>query len=979
MNGAILWKELREQGLIGLTLVVLGSGVLAIAAALAEPPVPNAPPVDIIRFLGAGLLATEMLAVTAGMVCGGAVFAAEREAGTIGFLESLPVTRGRLWRAKFLAGFVLAVVQGGLLIGVAGLLGLIPNVSAAQGVWIFSLMAFAWGVFGSTLSRTTLGAVGVAIPAAVLAAVIVLLPLMVIFPTRVGTLRGLQTIGGLLFLFFMFAIPIALSGWIFTASDRQRNARGALGIAPVPLSPGEAAAFRGRPQLGLAAIVWMTVRQIRLPAIVLSGFALICGLSLTVASARPLLMWPALALAAGVVAGVTSFADEQTRGSARFWGEQRLPLGRLWNIKIGAHLLLGMWLLLAIALPLIFRAQFDESLHRRNHALLTGVFHSQLFDELGPNGWKYLVVPAVYGFAAGHLCGLLFRKLAVACGVAGIFGGVGALLWMPSLLAGGIHHWQLWLPPAMLLLTARVLLPAWSADRLITKNPMQKLAAGAALTVLVFAAGISYRILEIPDMANGDADIEYVATIPPIDQNHAGREFRTAAERYFQIASLVQPKGEAGEAVAGGMAMVPRRDRAEDEFDTVIRAGWPDNDTSLTGFFDGIFGENPVRIANAPRPDSEEETCYATAEKAATHPVGVYEPPQTVRLGTPRDALANARRMATALLVRGLKEQAAGRPSSFVKDFRIVLALALTMRNSSIIVAYQRSADIEDTALIALYTWLNHLDHSRQHLSQLHQMREMLETMDPSGPFDPTPHYMAERYTLREAMKSPAQWLPLCLAPPGAPPEAVEQEVDLVNFAWAVPWERERSRRLLGLGIESNVPIDYSLFVGRPGMRMMVRPRLLGGLEEIDRDLRGFRRAAIFKLALRAYRIDHGRYPAKDQLQDLVANKYLRRLPPDPYNENRPLGYRLAGGSTSIDDGEKGEELRFSARQGSAAAIEARPGMGSTRFVHENIPIIWSVGPDRIDDGGTTMLSPLPGARGRREDLIYLFPRGTSS
>ena len=42
------------------------------------------------------------------------------------------------------------------------------------------------------------------------------------------------------------------------------------------------------------------------------------------------------------------------------------------------------------------------------------------------------LLPAVYGFAAGHLCGLMFRKLVVACGVAGILGGAGAALWEPS-------------------------------------------------------------------------------------------------------------------------------------------------------------------------------------------------------------------------------------------------------------------------------------------------------------------------------------------------------------------------------------------------------------------------------------------------------------------------------------------------------------------------------------------------------------------
>ena len=42
MIRAIVWKELREQGLIGLTLVVLGGGLLVAAATLADPPAPGA-------------------------------------------------------------------------------------------------------------------------------------------------------------------------------------------------------------------------------------------------------------------------------------------------------------------------------------------------------------------------------------------------------------------------------------------------------------------------------------------------------------------------------------------------------------------------------------------------------------------------------------------------------------------------------------------------------------------------------------------------------------------------------------------------------------------------------------------------------------------------------------------------------------------------------------------------------------------------
>ena len=96
MIRVIVWKEFRDQGLIGLTLMVLGTGILTTAAVLADPPTPGVGPADVVRFLGVGMLATLLLAVTAGTVCGGALFAAEREAGTMAFLDSLPATRWRL-------------------------------------------------------------------------------------------------------------------------------------------------------------------------------------------------------------------------------------------------------------------------------------------------------------------------------------------------------------------------------------------------------------------------------------------------------------------------------------------------------------------------------------------------------------------------------------------------------------------------------------------------------------------------------------------------------------------------------------------------------------------------------------------------------------------------------------------------------------------------------------------------------------------
>ena len=168
---AIVWKEFREQGLIGLTLVVLGGGVLVAVAVLADPPQIGATPGDVFRALGPGPLATLLLAVTAGTVCGGALFAAEREAGTHGFLESLPARRSQLWTGKVLAGGLLVAAQAGAVIATGFGLGLLASAGWALAVGVYSFLAFCWGVLGSTLARTTLGSVGVAIPAATVAAV----------------------------------------------------------------------------------------------------------------------------------------------------------------------------------------------------------------------------------------------------------------------------------------------------------------------------------------------------------------------------------------------------------------------------------------------------------------------------------------------------------------------------------------------------------------------------------------------------------------------------------------------------------------------------------------------------------------------------------------------------------------------------------------------------------------------------------------
>jgi hypothetical protein len=973
MIRAVVWKELREQGLIGLALVALGSGVLVAAAALADPPADGARAGDVVRNLGLGLLATLMLCVTAGMVCGGAVFAAEREAGTMGFLDALPAARWRLWRAKLAAGTGLAAAQVGALLAVAAALGLVPTLGWARATAVFAALSFVWGVFGSTVSRTTLGAIGAAIPGALAAVVASLVPITLVLATFAHDPVGpsLRPAAAAAFLGFMFVAPLALSAWVFTRPDRLRAAGDETADVPREVRA------RSRSRAGGRALVWLGGRQLRGPAAALAGFALVFGLGLLSRDAHPVLVWPGLALAAGTLAGVTAFADEQTRGVARFWVEQRLPLGRAWAAKVGLHVLLCLALLFVVAAPAIVRAQFLDRAAVREHSALAVVFGSPLFDELGRHGWKYLLVPAAYGFAAGHLCGLLFRKLVVASGVAGIVGGTGAVAWGPSLLAGGTWAWQLWLPPVLLLATARVLVHPWATDRLAARGPLARLAAGGLASAAALGAGLAYRVLEVPDRPDAEADVAYVATLPPFDANRGGTTFRNAVERHARVTAALTAEAD------GGQPPPPpqRRPRIEDRLNEVIVKGWPAGDAELAAWMARVYAPEPT-----------DEPWYVTAGAAAVQPVGVFEYPQLIGVAGPRDAaLVGAHRMALTVLARGLQAQAAGDPGAFVGAFRVAVALARTLRNGSIVAAYHAGRLVEEIALQALDRWLEALPPQAVLLRTalapfpalgaaaaagfdrpdlLRALIADLEPGDPTAVFDPSPHFLSERYVIREAMASPAQWLPNVLgAQDRAGPEAQLPEVDLVSMAWAVPWERERTRRLLGLGFETGLPPDHGLISGRPGAALLIRPRLPAELTEVERGLRSHRRAALLKLALRAHRAERGRYPddgRPDPLGALVERGYLRRVPPDAFDEARGFGYRVGPPG--------GEAFRPPPRGLGGRAPRAGDAPGAY-VLAEGHAMLWCAGPTR---GGPGAAAPDRGAVGplRPEDLVYLVPHG---
>jgi hypothetical protein len=96
------------------------------------------------------------------------------------------------------------------------------------------------------------------------------------------------------------------------------------------------------------------------------------------------------------------------------------------------------------------------------------------------------------------------------------------------------------------------------------------------------------------------------------------------------------------------------------------------------------------------------------------------------------------------------------------------------------------------------------------------------------------------------------------------------------------------------------------------------------------------------QLALYAYRLDHGRYPGR--LDQLVPN-YLPSLPLDPFTDAKPLQYRISA-NYYLTEGIGTNEERYK--------VEHEARLSGDHYV------LYSVGPDAVDDGGRPVYDAKP-------------------
>ena len=245
-----------------------------------------------------------------------------------------------------------------------------------------------------------------------------------------------------------------------------------------------------------------------------------------------------LALTGGILAGVTAFGDEQSHRVALFWSEYRLPSGRGWLVKITLHAALLVWLLFLAALPCLLRAEFGSNTrYDYGHTILSALFQSRLLEELRAGGLEVsprtrrlwvCVRPSVRPLFPQD--GRRLRRRSDAGGS----GGRGLGAFAPG---GGLRHWQVWLPAALVLFTGRFIMRPWTCDRVTDRGPAMRLAGAAIVTLVLFILAIGYRVEEVRDDPGGEDDVAFVASLPGYDENVGGREFRVAAERYARAAA----------------------------------------------------------------------------------------------------------------------------------------------------------------------------------------------------------------------------------------------------------------------------------------------------------------------------------------------------------------------------------------------------------------------------------------------------------
>lgn len=330
------------------------------------------------------------------------------------------------------------------------------------------------------------------------------------------------------------------------------------------------------------------------------------------------------------------------------------------------------------------------------------------------------------------------------------------------------------------------------------------------------------------------------------------------------------------------------------------------------------------------------------------------------RAATARSDAADCRRAADLLTAWALKLQARGDEEAALDRLVTVLALSRHLRHQAPALAYLEGVEVERVALGGLEHWLTRLgrrpDLLRRALDQLTR-------------------HESEAPPVSEALAT--EYLRCRTALGNSTGGRLSGEME--SMVMQTPWEAGRARRLVDAVFAGRrrlaeagyvVPPsdDTQLADWLPDQGGATRERLgrllgsswLGGAVPVTAPLQRAAmlascrvRAARLQVALILYQCEHGQ--AAPSLEALVP-ALLPELPDDPF-AHESFRYRVS----------KGERIAW-------PRAVAAGGMEFVRDVQAGQGVLWSVGPDGSDDGGTRQWDKdAKGGTGR--DVIFLVPR----